>query len=252
MSHRVEHLADGVTLYLGDCREVLPALGKVDAIVTDPPYELSSAGPGSNHCFGDSLGKFDSIAYKSIVSGFDHEAVFGMLEAICRPFNLFCFCSNKQISAQMAYHEARGRSTNLLVWHKSNAVPFANGVWRGDIEYCIHAKDSGAVFVGNAQEKKKVSEFPLVIDDAHPTVKPLQLIRKYVRICSHPGQTILDPYCGSGTTGIACVQEGRGFIGVEIDPAHYETALRRVAGALAAPSFLVERPAPPKQEALGL
>ena len=246
---RIEQLADGVTLYLGDCREILPTLGKVDAVVTDPPYELSDAGPGKSH-FGMSLNKFDSSDYKDIVAGFDHAVVFGLLEGICHPFNMFCFCSNKQISELMAYHEAKGRSTSLLVWHKTNAAPFANGVWRGDIEYCIHSRDKGSVFVGNAEEKKKVSEFPIVVDSAHPTVKPLPLIAKYIRICSNVGQTVLDPYMGSGTTGIAAVKLARRFVGIEISAKHFDTSCRRIQAALDAPDMFVEPPKPAKQEAM--
>jgi len=218
------------TLYLGDCREILPTLGKVDAVVTDPPYMLSDSGPGASH-FGMSLNKFDGADYKAIVSGFDVAGVFGLLESICQPFNLFCFCSNKQISEIMAYHEGKGRATTLLVWHKVNAAPFANGVWRGDIEYCVHAKDSGAVFIGNAQEKKKVSEYPIVQDDAHPTVKPLGLMRKYVGICTTEQQTVLDCFMGSGTTGVAAVQMGRKFIGIEREPKYFDIACKRIEDA---------------------
>lgn len=218
------------TLYLGDCREILPGLGKVDAVVMDPPYILSSAGPGDSH-FGMSLNKFDGEDYKAIVSGFDVAGVFALLEALCQPFNLFCFCSNKQITEIMTHHESRGRATTLLVWHKVNAAPFANGVWRGDIEYCVHARDTGAVFVGGAQDKKKVSEYPLVQDGAHPTVKPLPLMRKYVGICSHEEQTILDPFMGSGTTGIAATAMARNFIGIEREPKYFDIACHRIEEA---------------------
>jgi DNA modification methylase len=218
------------TLYLGDCRDILPMLGKVDAVVSDPPYLLSDAGPGDSH-FGMSLNKFDGADFKAIVSGFDMPEVFGLIEAICQPFNLFCFCSNKQISELMAYHEAKGRATTLLVWHKVNAAPFANNVWRGDIEYCVHAKDKGAVFIGGAIDKKKVQEFPLVQDNAHPTVKPLQLIRRYVAICSYGDQTILDPFMGSGTTGIAATTCGRDFIGIEREPKYFDIACKRIEDA---------------------
>jgi DNA modification methylase len=235
---RVETIGRAV-LHLGDCRDILPTLPKVDAVVTDPPYVLSDAGPGDSH-FGMSLYKFDGEDYKAIVSGFDVSEVFGLLEAICQPFNLFCFCSNKQISELMAYHESKGRTTTLLVWHKVNAAPFANGVWRGDIEYCVHARDSGAVFVGNAQDKKKVSEYPLVQDDAHPTVKPLPLMRKYVGICSNAGQTILDPFMGSGTTGVAAVQMGRSFIGIEREERYFEIACRRIEEAQRQGDFFVD------------
>ena len=234
-------------LWLGDCLEILPTLGKVDAVVTDPPYELSDAGPGASH-FGMSLGKFDSANYKKIVSGFDHLAVFGAVEAICSPFNMFCFCSNKQISKLMGYHEERGRSTTLLVWHKTNAAPFANGVWRGDIEYCIHSRESGAVFRGGAEEKKKVTPFPLVNDSEHPTVKPLQLILKYVEICSEQAQTILDPFMGSGTTGVACANLGRKFIGIELEPKYFDIACRRIDAAYKQPRLFAETVAKPIQD----
>jgi len=248
---RKEVLADGISIWLGDCRDVLPLISRVDAVVTDPPYELSNAGPGKSH-FGMSLNKFDSIGYKDIVVGFDHEAVFEQISTICAPFNLFCFCSNKQVSKFMAYHESRGRSTTLLIWHKVNAAPFANGVWRGDIEYIVHAKDSGAVFLGNAEEKKKVAEFPLVNDDRHPTVKPLGLIEKYVKICSLADQIILDPFMGSGTTGVACANLGRSFIGIEREPKYFDIARRRISDALAQPRLAFEDQPKPKQESLAL
>lgn len=238
---RIEKIGD-CTLYLGDCMEVMQGLGKVDAVVTDPPYELSSAGPGKSH-FGMSLGKFDSSEYKDIVTGFDYSAFFELTDRLCKPFNLFCFCSNKQISTIMVINEAAGRSTTLLVWHKTNAAPFANGVWRGDIEYVVHARDKGATFVGNAMEKKKVFEHPLVVDKEHPTVKPLALLQKYVGICSTRGQTILDPFMGSGTTGVACAKAGRAFIGIEREPTYFDIACRRIERAYAQPDMFVAPPA---------
>lgn len=237
------------TLYLGDCAEIIPNVGPVDAIVMDPPYVLSDSGPGASH-FGMSLNKFDSEKYKDIVSGFDMAGVLDALAEVCEPFNLFSFCSNRQVSSLMSYNEQRGRATTLCIWHKTNAAPFANGVWRGDIEYVVHAKDSGAAFIGGAVEKKKVSEHPIVQDADHPTVKPLALVSKYVGICSHEGQKILDPFMGSGTTGIACVQMGRRFVGIEKDPDHFETACRRIEAAYRQPRLFAEPVAKPVQDNL--
>lgn len=236
---RTEIIGD-CTLYLGDCRDILPTIGKVDAVVMDPPYLLSDSSPGTAHQFGNSLKKFDSAAYKDIVSGFDIDTVLDAVAEICSPFNLFSFCSNRQVSALMSFNEDRGRATTLCVWHKTNAAPFANGVWRGDIEYVVHAKESGAVFVGGAVEKKKVSEYPIVQDNAHPTVKPLGLIMKYVGICSLEGQTILDPFMGSGTTGLACVSLNRCFVGIEKDSGYFDTACRRIEAAYKQPRLFAE------------
>lgn len=249
MSVRTEIIGDA-TLYLGDCRDILPTLGKVDAVVTDPPYLLSDSSPGMAHQFGASLKKFESDAYKNIVNGFDVIQVFDALGEICSPFNLFCFCSNRQISEIMAYHESRGRATTLCVWHKTNAAPFANGVWRGDIEYCVHAKDAGAVFVGGAVDKKKVTEHPIVQDDAHPTVKPIPIVAKYVGICSHIGQTVLDPFMGSGTTGVACASLGRAFIGIEREPTYFDIACRRIEAAYKQPRLFDEPTSKPVQPSL--
>ena len=225
---RIERISSA-TLYHGDAYSIVPTLEPVNAVILDPPFELSSASPGKSH-FGMSLGKFENDAYKSIVGGFDL-SIFDQLEKICQPFNMFCFCSNKQISKIMAYHEAKDRPTTLLIWHKNNAAPFANGVWRGDIEYVVHSRDTGATFQGNAREKKKVSNYPTVCDLQHPTVKPLQLIQKYVKICSNPGDTILDCFMGSGSTGVACAKMGRRFVGIEKEQKYFDLACRRIEDA---------------------
>ena len=244
---RVEYLAEGVTLYQGDCRDVFPEISHADAVIMDPPYELSDSGPGASH-FGMSLKKFDSIQYKEILNGFDF-SVFEEIEKICVPFNMFCFCSNKQISKIMAYHEERGRSVTLLVWHKTNAAPFANGVWRGDIEYVVHVRAKGATFVGGAIEKKKVFNHPIIQDDEHPTVKPISILEKYIRICSAEGGTILDPFAGSGSCGVAAIKLGRKFTGIEISPVYFDIACRRISDALSRPDmFVAPRVVPVKQE----
>jgi DNA modification methylase len=240
------------TLYLGDCLEVMPALGKVDACLTDPPYELSASGPGTSHSFGSSLSKFDSDAYKSIVSGFDYNALLDAIAGICQPFNLFCFCSNKQISKLMVLNELAGRATTLLAWHKTNSVPFANGVWRGDIEYIVHARAKGATFNGGALEKTKIIPHPIVIDNAHPTVKPQPVIQRLMRNASDFGQTILDPFMGSGTTLVACAKLGRKGIGIELEPDYFEIACKRVQAAYDQPDLFVAPPTPPTQEGFEL
>lgn len=243
-----QQIIGGSVLYQGDCFDIIPSLGKVDAIILDPPYELSSSGPGKSH-FGMSLNKFDSPDYKKIVDGFDLE-IFDLLEKTCLPFNMFCFCSNKQISKIMSYHESKGRIVTLLVWHKTNAAPFANGVWRGDIEYCVHARDAGSVFRGNAQEKCKVFPHPIVVGGVHPTMKPLDLIEKYVKICSFENQIILDPFGGLFTTGVACARLGRKFIGIEKDERWFELGCKRLEEALSQPDFFLSSPNAPTQQKL--
>ena len=122
-----------VTLYCGDCREIVPGLGKFDLLLTDPPYVLSDSPPGKKH-YGMSLAKFEGSDYTKLTHGFDIDDVMGELVKHVVPFNSFCFCSNKQIPNIMQWGMDNEFSTTLLIWHKPNSAPFANNVWRGDAE----------------------------------------------------------------------------------------------------------------------
>lgn len=84
----------------------------------------------------------------------------------------------------------------------------------------------------------------------HPNEKPEALTAHFVALHTIPGQVVLDPFMGSGTTGVVAARRGRKFIGVELDPGHFETACRRISGALASPDMFQEPPPPPKQEAM--
>ena len=249
---RVEKIGNQ-TLILGDCLAVMPTLGRFDAVVTDPPYELSASGPGTAHHFGASLAKFDSQRYRDIVSGVDYTAMFDCWAGLLKPMNGFVFCSNKQISKLMGEAEKRELSTTLLVWHKVNAAPFANGVWRGDIEYIVHFRGKGATFIGGATDKTKVIPHPIVQDDAHPTVKPLPVIERLLKNCSAHGDTILDPFMGSGTTLVACQRMGRHGTGIELDPDYFDIACKRVDEAARQPDLLIpETRKSPVQEGFDL
>lgn len=218
------------TLYLGNCEDILPTLKPVQLVVTDPPYELSDNSPNPPDYF-KSLQKFDDNQFKELTNSFNIEPIFKMMRDICKPFHCFCFCSNKQISRLMTINEEQGFPTTLLVWHKTNAVPFANGVWRGDIEYIVHIREQGSYFQGDATIKKKVFNHPIVVNQDHPTKKPLQLLINYVLIGSEKHNTVLDPFMGSGTTGEACIATDRHFIGIEQNPKHFETAVRTIEKA---------------------
>lgn len=128
----------------------------------------------------------------------------------------------------MLWGENLGYVTTLLIWHKTNSAPFANGVWRGDIEYCVHIRERGAYFEGNAKLKKKVFSHPMVTDKCHPTVKPLPLLNKYIQIGTKPNDIVLDPFMGSGTTLRAAKDLGRKAVGIELEEKYCEIAANRL------------------------
>lgn len=223
---RKETLAEGVELYLGDCREILPTLGKVDAVVTDPPY---------------------GMAFRSNYRIVKHSAIKNdqtseLLQWCCEikadhSKHIFCRWDNLQ-------EVPKPRS--CVTWIKNN--------WSmGDLEHEHGRQTEVALFYPGESHFFPSGRPPDVIsaprtgNENHPTEKPVQLISAVI---GWTAGTVIDPFCGSGSTLVAAVGEGRDCIGIELDPEHFETALRRVSDALRRPRLFIQPPAPKaKQEA---
>jgi len=212
----------------GDCLEGMSLIpdNVVDLIITDPPYILDDSSAGNSKIM--SLEKFGSEDYKKITNGFDIDIVFRECERVSKKLNMFCFCSNKQVSDIMRFGENNGYITNLLVWHKKNAPPFANGVWKSDLEFCVHIRANGTTFQGEAKVKSKLYQSNLVTEKFHPTTKPIDLISRYIEIGSNKEDIILDPFMGSWTTARACKDLNRNFIGFELEEKYCEIGEKRL------------------------
>jgi DNA modification methylase len=212
-------------LYEGDCLEVMPTLGKVGAIVTDPPYGIGFASQPtrSQRANGMIRAGWDSVA--------PHEAILKIAlsapDAIIWGGNYF------------ALPPSRG----WLIWSKAGNAPSM-----ADAEMAWTSRDMNTrVF------KKSVKSASLeknLQSAAHPTQKPIALMRWCLGFLPD-AETILDPFAGSGTTGVACVKEGRKFIGIELDPDYFDIACKRIRDAYAQPDMFVAPPAP-KPEQLGM
>lgn len=221
-------------IYNADCLELMRSMpgNCVDLVVTDPPYEIVIGG-GGGILKGNCVYMDKSRGLGKIANGFDIEAIFEEIKRISKKLNLFCFCSNSQLSKIMAWGEANGYYTTCLIWHKYNSTPFANGVWRQDAEFCVHIREKGAVFQGDARLKCKITKIANQASKyGHPTEKPLELIKKYVLIGSNEGDLIFDPFMGSGTTAAACKELNRNFIGCEIESKYCEIAEKRLREAV--------------------
>jgi len=221
-------LSNGNEIILGDCLEILPTIAdnSIDLVISDPPYILENGGDGPTCLKG--IKKIRS-GLDDISDGFDVEGVFSELERVCKKVNFFIFCSNKQISLLMQWGEERGYYTTLLCWHKTNATPFSNGVWKSDLEFIIHIREKGATFQGDARVKTKVYEHPIVRSEhGHPTEKPISLYERYMEIGSNPGDTILDCFSGSGTCSIAAHTLERNCICIEKDYDYHRSSVIRL------------------------
>jgi site-specific DNA-methyltransferase (adenine-specific) len=186
-----------VQLHHGDCLDLLKSLpdGSVDAVVTDPPYP----------------------DYYTDEFRFDPRLIECLRELPCRQF---VFWSAKA-DFPLPY-------TARHVWDK-----ITGAVCRYDFIYERNGGKRQTVYRGHRINSTVSAQFASEKFTGHKSQKPLNVMRELVEAAASEGCTVLDPFMGSGTTGVACVNTGRNFIGVEIDKGYYEIAQRRIAEAQA-------------------
>lgn len=231
-----EQLSDDVTLYCGDCREILPTLGKVDAVVTDPPYGIG---------VDRSMAKLSGTRYGNAAAAKSQYEAFGWDDAAPSQCTLLAIrgAASYAIIFGGNYFELPP-SRCWLVWDKENG-----GNAFADCELAWTNLDKPVRLInwmwnGMLRKGKEAR-------NGHPTQKPVEVMRWCVEQLPPDAHTILDPFMGSGTTGVACVQLGRKFIGIEIEPKYFDIACRRISDELKRPRLPLEEPARPAvQEAL--
>ena len=219
---RVERIGDA-TLYCGDCRDVLPTLGKVDAVVTDPPYGISQ-----DTGFGGFGGFGKKIARREYKIKWDSE----------RPskntFQLIRNVSERHIVWGGNYFtDLLPLSTKWLFWDKCQTMPTYSD---GELAWTSLAGVATKQFTynGNGLHAKEKDRF-------HPTQKPIALMEWCLGFLPDAA-TILDPFMGSGTTGVACARLGRKFIGVELEPKYFDIACRRIEEAQRQKDLFIHTP----------
>ena len=223
---RIETLADGVTLYLGDCLDILPTLPKHDAMVTDPPYGIGEAA-GANKSrirlahakdYGDE--KWDTAPAHDAIDlargGARYLIIFGGNYYYLPPTS--CWLIWDKVNGGSDFADCEMAWTNLSkavrkIEYRWNGMLRANNEPRGD----------------------------------HPTQKPIGVMKWCIGHLPAGCMTILDPFMGSGTTGVAAVQMGRKFTGIEISERYFDIACKRIEQALAQPDMLIEQEKKPEQ-----
>ena len=219
-------------LLQGDCGELLKELPdkSVDLVIMDPPYEIY--GGKSGGCFGREARAYHNEIYDT---GLDQGISNSILEELVRAMkkiNIYIWCNKTQLRQYINFFESRGATTELLFWGKTNPVPTCNNKYLSDVEYILFFREKGVNLYGEYATKHKYYITPTNKSDKakwqHPTVKPEPIISNFVVNSSLPGQVILDPYMGTGTTGVCAQRLGRKFIGMEIDPYWYELAKGRI------------------------
>jgi site-specific DNA-methyltransferase (adenine-specific)/modification methylase len=227
MTFREETIGD-CRLILGDCREVLPTLGKVDAVVTDPPYGI---GLNTNN-FRFSGGNAASISRRGNGVG---PAKGARIANDAEPFDpafLLSIHAPKIIWGWNNYPDKLPRGA-CLVWLKRNDDAF--GSFLSDAELAWLSRGHGVYC------RRDLSNNAIAKERVHPTQKPVGLMEWCLSFFPK-AETVLDPFMGSGSTGVACVQQGRSFIGCEIDAGYFDAACRRIEAATRSPSLFSPKP----------
>lgn len=200
------------TLYLGDCMEILPTLGKVDAVITDPPYGIKA----NKQTLGKGKKEFDR--------GGDWDDSVLELASCIAAAPLVCFWGGNYFTAQLP------PTNDWLIWHKLN-----DGRSFSECELA---------WTNFGRQTRHLQHHWSGEEKAHPTQKPLQVMHWCIEQAGSP-QTILDPFMGSGTTGVAAIQLGRKFIGIEREPKYFDIACKRIEQAVAQGQLF--EPEQPKQ-----
>jgi site-specific DNA-methyltransferase (adenine-specific) len=234
MQPRKEIIGDA-ELWLGDCMEILPALHSIDAIITDPPYSArthAKAKTNKSEAIDKKLVDFDSVSgeeFDLVVSGCLQSAS-GWVVMTCDYRHAARWYDAKQF-------------VRLGAWVKPNPMPQITGDRPGqgfETVLILHSGDRPKSWNGGG--RAGVWTFPVHSGAEVATQKPLPLIKRFVDDFTVPGETVADPFMGSGTTGVACVSSGRRFVGCEVNERHFDVACRRIEQASKQNDLFVPRP----------
>ena len=236
------------TMYHGDCRDIIPTLDDVSHVITDPPYEKEAHSPTRR-----------TKDKRMLISPLTFDAITPELRTFiameCTRLSTGWFLTFCQAEAVAAWRDeimkTSAKYKNPMVWVKPDATPQFNG--HGPAmgyesivtAYCSagHSKWNGGgtkgVFIFSKQDVGRG-----VNRSRHQTQKPIKLMLKLVNLFTNPGDTILDPFMGSGSTGDACARTGRNFIGIEQDKKYFDVACSRLENICKQTDLFIPPPDP--------
>lgn len=279
MSRR-EQIGD-CTLYLGDCREILPMLPCFDAVFTSPPYNLGNTTGGGfpiGHYAASSglrsrggQGKWRRAAaglangYGACTDNMPHDEYVAWQRDVTRLLwkatadNGVVFYNHKQrvlggrVVTPLEYIHPECEIRQVVIWARAGGFNFSPSFFLPTHEWVVViAKQNWRLKSKAASGSGDVWFIPQEVNTAHPAPFPVALPMRALEATA--ARTILDPFCGSGSTGVACVRLGRKFTGIELDERWFDMACRRIEEAYKQPDFFVQQSSAPKavQMSLGL
>lgn len=260
---RIEALAEGVTLYLGDCREILPTLGKVDAVISSPPYdairdygEAASMPVDCIPSIAASVGAGGVVMWNvadQVIDGsetgtsFRHALKF--MGCGLRLHDTMIYCKD---GVPFPDNDRYMQAHEYMFVFSNGAPKTFNGIrdrpnkYAGTINHGTRRRADGVLRqVGNGHVTPDIGlRFNWWVmsnrghrDLGHPAPMPVEMASCHIQTWTNQGDIVSDPFMGSGTTGIEAIRLGRKFIGVEIDRGYFDISCRRLEKALASPDM---------------
>lgn len=225
-----------IDLRKGDCLEILRTIpdNSIDLIVTDPPYTISATNGGGSINKAKKLNKsLEALTELNITDGYDVDRYNTEFVRVMKEINIYVWCNKLQIPDYFDFYVKKHNCKfDIICWHKTNALPTYSNKYLSDTEYCLYfRKGKGKCFPKSYEDAKTYYFAPINISDKkiykHPTIKPLDIIERLIRN-STTSQVVLDPFMGSGTTGVACVNTNRDFVGIEINDEYFNVSENRI------------------------
>ena len=217
-----------VKLYNDDCLNVLKDIedNSIGLVVTDPPYEVITGGRN-----GGVKGKPSGILTenKQLMKSIPKADLWlsECFRVMKDGTHIYIMTNTLNLTNYLnIINDVGFKLHNLLVWNKNNTTP--NRWYMKNCEYVIFARKGFAKSINNPSSQTVHNFDNIIGNKKHPTEKPVDLMKLYVENSSQVGDTVLDPFMGSGSTGVACKELGRNFIGVELDKHYFDIATKRI------------------------
>jgi DNA modification methylase len=230
-------MPDDCVLQEGDSRELLARIpdGSVDLICTDPPYNLGTYSTGNIRMSWRSDFNNDVAAWDQ--HPFDPAEWLAEFQRVLQPTgNIFAFTSYNLLGRWHEVFDPAFDTFQFIVWHKTNPPPkLYRAGFLNSCELIVAVWNKGHAWnFGRQRDMHNFIESPIcggnerLKNPKHPTQKPLSVMRRLVELGSRPGDLVLDPFMGVGSTGVAALELGRRFVGMELEPAYVAAAERRI------------------------
>lgn len=222
-------------IYLGDSNKLIKLIPdkSIDCIYTDVPYLYGNSGGGTSDLAKQINKRNNELINADITEGFNYQ-ILDEFVRVMKKINIIIWLSKGQLQYVLNYFMNLDAKVFFepLVWLKTNPLPQTHNVWLPDVEYAFHFREQGVALNDGYDIKSKYFISPINTKDKklydHPTIKPLELVKRHLEHITSPNDIVLDTFLGSGTTAVASKDLGRKYLGFEIDKNYYNISKDRL------------------------